>query len=121
MITILPLFGDELEAAQGEFALPESCQILAQSENGINQGYIAFEASEIDLNIIFLNYNEPWMADGLIRAAISYAENHQLSFAVTSLDKDKKYFKTVGFKEENGLLSLSIEKFFGGSHANRGC
>ena len=113
MITIFPIREkDKLENARRR--LKCIADVILEARDGDDElGYICFmlESDAVDITGIFVN--QPFVADGLIRSAVSYAIQREIPVATASAEGFDAQLGAVGFIRKDGRLFLRLETFMG--------
>lgn len=113
MITILP--ADEAVVhlyATAENSALDRGMILRDRETELGHMLYAVEGERAVLGRLVCE--ERLLRDGLLRAVLHAARNAGCRTAVSCAEEDKAFLSGYGFREKEGVLSVSIAGFFSG-------
>ena len=111
MITICPAdkaFLESVSAVDGADAM-----VLRDSDGRIT-GHGVFRVEGDTIEILSVEAEEPLLVDGIIRSILNTGDCRGAKTGICRLNELAKILCRLEFTEENGLWSVSIEKFFRG-------
>ena len=112
MITIFPIEERTALEAAKENLDPGADAVLEAKDGEMPLGRIAFSVSADELRITAMEDQAPFIVDGLIKSALSYAGQREIPLVTARvLPGYEKSFLAVGFKEKENRFFLRLDTF----------
>ena len=111
MITIFPI-RKEWDFHQAVKALGAPADGVLEAKDGEELlGMIGFTLNACVLHITALREITPFIVDGLIKSALSYAGQRGIPLVTVAAGRYEDCFLSVGFEKKDTLLTLSLDTF----------
>lgn len=111
MITIFPVREEkELGDAIKKLCAPADAALEAKDGEEL-LGMIGFTFNAHNLHITSLWETAPFIVDGLIKSALSYAGQREIPLVTAAEGHYEQSFLSIGFEKKDGVLTLRLDTF----------